>query len=85
MPAPTKELLFAPLGGVGEIGMNLAIYGFGTNRSRTWLAVDFGVAFGGDDLPGVDLIMPDIAISSRSGAISPASCSRTRTRIITAR
>src|SRR5260370_213227 len=54
------ELVFAPLGGVGEIGMNLAIYGFGDPHRRKWIAVDLGVSFGGDDLPGIDLIMPDI-------------------------
>src|SRR6202162_3459957 len=54
------ELVFAPLGGVGEIGMNLAIYGFGEAHRRKWIAVDLGVSFGGDDLPGIDLIMPDI-------------------------
>jgi len=54
------ELVFAPLGGVGEIGMNLAIYGFGNERNRQWIAVDLGVAFAGDDLPGIDLIMPDV-------------------------
>ena len=56
-----QELLFAPLGGVGEIGMNLSVYGLGDARRREWLAVDLGVSFAGDDLPGVDLIMPDIA------------------------
>ena len=61
MPNPREELVFAPLGGVGEIGMNLALYGIGPERSRRWLVVDFGVAFAGDDLPGIDLIMPDIA------------------------
>jgi ribonuclease J len=55
------ELVFLPLGGVGEIGMNLALYGYGPPEDRTWLAVDFGVAFAHADLPGVDLIMPDIA------------------------
>ena len=55
------ELLFAPLGGVGEIGMNLSIYGLGEGGKRTWLVVDLGVSFAGDDLPGVDLIMPDVA------------------------
>jgi ribonuclease J len=54
------ELVFAPLGGVGEIGMNLSIYGIGSERKKTWVAVDLGVAFAGDDLPGIDLIMPDI-------------------------
>src|SRR5437764_2457247 len=56
-----QELLFAPLGGVGEIGMNLALYGLGDGPRRQWIAVDLGVSFAGDDLPGIDLIMPDIA------------------------
>ena len=43
------ELVFLPLGGVGEIGMNLGLYGFGPPRDRTWLAVDFGIAFAGAD------------------------------------
>jgi ribonuclease J len=60
MTLPTDELVFAPLGGVGEIGMNLSLYGLGPERARKWLAVDLGVAFAGDDLPGIDLIMPDI-------------------------
>src|SRR5215470_20010658 len=59
MAAPT-ELLFAPLGGVGEIGMNLALYGLGEGARRTWMAVDLGVAFAGEELPGIDVIMPDI-------------------------
>ena len=40
--------------------MNLALYGLGDPRRRQWLAVDLGVAFAGDDLPGIDIIMPDI-------------------------
>jgi ribonuclease J len=55
------ELVFMPLGGVGEIGMNLGLYGYGPPHDRTWLAVDLGVAFAGPDLPGVDLILPDIS------------------------
>src|SRR5499427_3709558 len=55
-----EELVFAPLGGAGEIGMNLALYGLGDERKRQWIAVDLGVAFAGDDLPGVDLILPDV-------------------------
>jgi ribonuclease J len=55
------ELVFAPLGGVGEIGMNLAIYGLGDQRRRTWLVVDVGVSFASEEnLPGIDLIFPDI-------------------------
>ena len=60
MAAPGDELVFAPLGGVGEIGMNLALYGLGDARRRQWIAVDIGVAFAGEELPGIDLIMPDI-------------------------
>src|SRR5215831_11391641 len=56
----SDELVFAPLGGAGEIGMNLAIYGFGDERRRQWIAVDFGVAFADEALPGIDLIFPDI-------------------------
>jgi ribonuclease J len=56
-----NELVFAPLGGIGEIGMNLSIYGFGDERRRQWLIVDCGVSFASEEhLPGVDLILPDI-------------------------
>jgi ribonuclease J len=59
--ARPDELIFAPLGGVGEIGMNLSIYGLGNRHQRSWLAVDLGVSFGDEEhLPGIDLIMPDI-------------------------
>ncbi|MDB5485201.1 MAG: putative hydrolase of the metallo-beta-lactamase superfamily, partial [Tardiphaga sp.] len=55
------ELTFAPLGGVGEIGMNLSIYGLSKGNQRNWLAIDLGVSFGDEEhLPGIDLIMPDI-------------------------
>jgi ribonuclease J len=60
--AQGDEFTFAPLGGVGEIGMNLSIYGFGGRRQRAWLAVDLGVSFGDEEhLPGIDTIMPDIS------------------------
>ena len=54
------ELVFVPLGGLGEIGMNAALYGFGPPRARKWILVDCGLAFAGPDLPGIDLIMPDL-------------------------
>src|SRR3974390_3705688 len=61
MAGPVQELVFAPLGGVGEIGMNLSIYGVGDEHRRTWIAVDLGVSFAAEEhLPGVDLILPDI-------------------------
>lgn len=51
------EFVFVPLGGVGEIGMNMAAYGFGPERKRKWIVVDCGVSFGGPDLPGIELVM----------------------------
>ncbi|WP_180897363.1 ribonuclease J [Martelella soudanensis] len=54
------ELVFLPLGGLGEIGMNLALYGYGPAKKRQWIMVDCGVTFPGPDLPGVDLVLPDI-------------------------
>src|SRR6185312_3183546 len=44
-----QELVFAPLGGVGEIGMNLSIYGLGNERRRQWLPVDLGVSFAAEE------------------------------------
>ncbi|QKK28557.1 ribonuclease J [Rhizobium indicum] len=58
--AKQDELVFLPLGGVGEIGMNLALYGYGPPEHRQWIMVDCGVTFPGPDLPGVDLVLPDI-------------------------
>lgn len=58
--ASKDELVFLPLGGVGEIGMNLALYGYGPEGRRAWIMVDCGVTFAGPELPGVDLILPDI-------------------------
>ncbi|MEZ6021849.1 MAG: ribonuclease J [Hyphomonadaceae bacterium] len=56
------ELVFLPLGGSGEIGMNLNAYGFGPPDARQWIIVDIGVTFGREDsTPGVDLILPDPA------------------------
>ena len=57
----SDELVFVPLGGLGEIGMNLALYGFGRKGRIKWLMVDCGVAFAGPDLPGIDLMVPDIS------------------------
>jgi ribonuclease J len=56
----TSDLYFVPLGGLGEIGMNAALYGLGRGKGGQWLMVDVGVSFGGPDTPGVDLILPDI-------------------------
>ncbi|MEL7429777.1 MAG: ribonuclease J, partial [Pseudomonadota bacterium] len=61
------ELLFVPLGGVGEIGMNLALYGFGGKKNRKWIMVDLGVTFPMPNLPGVDLVLPDIRFAESLG------------------
>lgn len=61
MPKETKnEFVFLPLGGVGEIGMNLAMYGYGREDDREWIVVDMGVSFAGLEHPGADLVLPDI-------------------------
>ena len=62
----SDELVFAPLGGLGEVGMNCALYGFGPPRRRKWLMVDVGLAFAGEELPGVDLLMPDVAFIEKA-------------------
>lgn len=59
MTKAAQELVFVPLGGVGEIGMNFALYGYGPAARREWIIVDVGVTFPGPDLPGVDLVLPD--------------------------
>lgn len=53
-----EELLFVPLGGASEIGMNLNLYGYGRPGDYRWLMIDLGVSFGGM-VPGVDVFMPD--------------------------
>ncbi len=51
----SDELLFVALGGAGEIGMNLNLYG----HAGKWLMVDLGIGFGDDSMPGVEVVMPD--------------------------
>lgn len=53
------ELVFAPLGGCNEIGMNLNAYGFGKGDRKKWIVVDIGVSFADPGVLGVDVIMPD--------------------------
>ncbi len=53
----TGELFFVPLGGAGEIGMNLSLYGYGGR----WLMVDLGIGFGDERTPGIDIMVPDPA------------------------
>ena len=59
-----KELLFCPLGGSGEIGMNMNLYAYGNETERKWIIVDTGVSFADDTFPGIDLIYPDVGFIS---------------------
>jgi ribonuclease J len=55
------ELVFLALGGLGEIGMNAYLYGFGPEDARRWLMVDCGITFPeGEYDPGIDVILPDV-------------------------
>ena len=53
------ELIYCPLGGAGEIGMNMNLYGFGKEENHKWIIIDLGVTFADDSVPGIDLIFPD--------------------------
>ena len=54
-----EELIFCPLGGSGEIGMNMNLFAYGSETNQKWIIVDMGVTFADDSIPGVDLIYPD--------------------------
>ena len=54
-----EEFIFCPLGGSGEIGMNMNLFAYGKPENRKWIIVDIGVTFADDTIPGVDLIYPD--------------------------
>lgn len=72
MTAATQdELVFLPLGGSGEIGMNFNAYGFGPPDDKKWIVVDCGVLFGREGAaPGIDVIVPDVTfLSERRGDV----------------
>ena len=54
-----EELIFCPLGGSGEIGMNMNLFAYGKPENQKWIVVDIGVTFADDSIPGIDLIYPD--------------------------
>ena len=54
-----NEFLFCPLGGSGEIGMNMNLFAYGKPSEHKWIMVDIGVTFADDSLPGIDVIFPD--------------------------
>ena len=53
---PGNELLFLALGGSGEIGMNVNLYG----SQGKWVMVDLGLTFGDPNYPGIELVLPDL-------------------------
>lgn len=55
----SDEVVFVPLGGAGEIGMNMSLYG----HEGHWLMIDMGIAFGDDTTPGIDVMTPDPAFA----------------------
>ncbi len=61
MTRSQDQLVFVPLGGLGEIGMNAALYGFGPEKKRKWILVDCGLSFAGPEAPGVDIVLPDLS------------------------
>jgi len=54
-----EDFIFCPLGGSGEIGMNMNLFAYGNSENRKWIIVDIGVTFADDSVPGIDLIYPD--------------------------
>jgi ribonuclease J len=54
-----NELLFVPLGGTEEIGMNFNLYGYGVPGDHDWIIIDLGITFGDDMTPSIDVILPD--------------------------
>ena len=67
-----NELVFVPLGGIGEIGMNCYLYGLGPPDARQWLMLDLGITFPeGENDPGVDVILPDLRyIEAERGSLA---------------
>ena len=78
---PGKELLFLALGGSGEIGMNVNLYGC----QGKWIMVDLGMTFADPAYPGIELILPDLEFIEESKTTCSASSSPTAMRTISAR
>lgn len=58
----SNRLIYIPLGGAGEIGMNMYVYGYGPRGRERLIVVDIGVCFSDvEQTPGIDLIMPDFS------------------------
>lgn len=64
---PTAEMVMAPLGGVGEIGMNCMMYGHGLPKDYSWIMVDLGLTFASPREPGIEVILPDLQFAEAQG------------------
>jgi len=75
-----ERLVYLPLGGASEIGMNMYLYGWGAPGKERWIMIDVGVTFPNmESSPGVDLIMPDTSfIQERLDALEGPDGSFTR-------
>ena len=64
------EIVFLGLGGLGEIGLNVYLYGMGLEDNRRWLMVDLGLTFAEEHEPGVEIVLPDLRfIEEERGAL----------------
>ncbi len=64
------EVVFLGLGGLGEIGLNVYLYGIGPEDNRRWLMVDLGLTFAEEHEPGVEVVLPDLRfIEEERGAL----------------
>ena len=69
--ATADELVLVALGGLGEIGMNAYLYGWGPAKARSWLMVDLGLTFPHENEPGVDVVLPDLRfIEAQKGTLA---------------
>ena len=58
-----SDLVFVPLGGTEEIGMNFNLYGLRSGNHEDWIIVDLGITFGDDTMPGVEIVVPDASFA----------------------
>ena len=78
------ELVFLPLGGSNEIGMNFNLYGYGPAHARQWIVVDLGITFGDQTTPGVEinkifrLVRDDVMEATANSALKCPICSPAR-------
>ena len=61
------EVFYSPIGGAGQIGMNLYLYGYRlSNKETNWIMVDCGIGFADDYYPGIDIMVPDISFLNKN-------------------